>query len=67
MQQYGWLDPADRLADLGTVSNITRTQAVGAWQAASVKAKLAGDLYWQLGTTQLSFGNSTNVSIKSPV
>ncbi|KAF8323771.1 glycoside hydrolase [Clavulina sp. PMI_390] len=60
MEEYGWLTEADRIAYLGITSNITRTQAVGAWQRASVQQRLSGDLYWQFGTTDLSFGNSTD-------
>lgn len=54
------MTPAARLSNLGTVSNYTRIEAVGAWQNASVAHKLAGDQFWQLGVENLSFGNSTD-------
>ncbi|KDQ07532.1 glycoside hydrolase family 5 protein [Botryobasidium botryosum FD-172 SS1] len=60
LEEYGWLSPEGRLKNLGTVSNITRTQAVGEWQATSVAEKLAGDMYWQFGVNGLSFGKSTD-------
>lgn len=51
----------DREAWLGKTSNTTRIQALGAWQQASIQGRLGGDLYWQFGTRDLSFGNSTDV------
>lgn len=69
-EEYGWLVEADREAWLGVTSNITRTQAIGAWQNAVITHKLAGDMYWQLGVDGLSFGNSTDdgftIYMKSP-
>jgi len=45
-EEYGW--PFE----------ITRVQAVSAWQEESVKKRLAGDLFWQLGIKDLSSGES---------
>jgi mannan endo-1,4-beta-mannosidase len=59
-EEYGWLRDEDRQAWLGRSSNITREEAIGAWQEAGYQHKLAGDMYWQLGVGGLSFGNSTN-------
>lgn len=47
-EEYGWLVEADREAWLGVTSNITRTQAIGAWQNAVITHKLAGDMYWSV-------------------
>ncbi|KAG8848677.1 hypothetical protein FRB91_010595 [Serendipita sp. 411] len=69
-EEYGWLLDSDRQAWLGRSSNVTRNEAIGAWQAAAIKYKIAGDMYWQLGVDGLSFGNSTNdgftIFMKSP-
>ncbi len=63
--QYGWLTPELRQEYLGRTSNVSRIDAVGAWQRASLRGKLAGDLYWQFGIKQgLAGGPSTDVSAK---
>jgi mannan endo-1,4-beta-mannosidase len=59
-EEYGWLLDEDRQAWLGRSSNITREEAIGAWQKAAIDNKLAGDMYWQLGVDGLSFGRSTD-------
>jgi mannan endo-1,4-beta-mannosidase len=66
-EEYGWLLDADRQAWLGRSSNITRQEAIGAWQQANIDHKLAGDMYWQLGVTGLGFGRSTDVSNYHPI
>jgi len=69
-EEYGWLLEADREAWLGVTSNITRVQAIGAWQTAIINHGIAGDMYWQLGVDGLSIGNSTDdgftIYLKSP-
>ncbi|CCA73942.1 related to beta-mannanase [Serendipita indica DSM 11827] len=69
-EEYGWLLDENRQAWLGRSSNITRVEAIGAWQKAGLDHKLAGDMYWQFGTDGLSFGNSTDdgftIYLKSP-
>ncbi|KAF8752130.1 Cellulase (glycosyl hydrolase family 5) [Rhizoctonia solani] len=59
-EEYGWMTPEARLENLGIVSNYTRLQAIGPWQKAVLEHKLAGDQFWQLGISNLSFGRSTN-------
>ncbi|KAF9892614.1 hypothetical protein FE257_001016 [Aspergillus nanangensis] len=56
-EEYGWLTDAGRLANLGTVSNITRIQAVGGWQAISLKEKMS-DMFWQFGYSGYSYGRN---------
>jgi hypothetical protein len=63
--QYGWLTDPARLQYLNKVSNVSRIEAVGAWQQAAVQTKMAGDMFWQLGVDGLSFGDSTDVSVLS--
>ncbi|KZS88181.1 glycoside hydrolase [Sistotremastrum niveocremeum HHB9708] len=61
MEEYGWLSVAGREQNLGTTSNYTRVEAVGAWQEAALEHKLAGDLFWQFGLEKgLSTGTSTD-------
>ncbi|QRW26055.1 Cellulase (glycosyl hydrolase family 5 protein) [Rhizoctonia solani] len=55
-EEYGWMTPEARLENLGIVSNYTRLQAIGPWQKAVLEHKLAGDQFWQLGISNLSFG-----------
>ncbi|KAJ0426715.1 mannan endo-1,4-beta-mannosidase C [Aspergillus carlsbadensis] len=56
-EEYGWLTDEGRLENLGTVSNITRLEAVGGWQAISVKEKMP-DLFWQFGFSGYSYGRN---------
>ncbi|PLN85681.1 glycoside hydrolase superfamily [Aspergillus taichungensis] len=56
-EEYGWLTPEARRENLGTVSNITRIQAVGGWQAISVEEKMP-DLFWQYGYSGYSYGKN---------
>ena len=58
------MTPAARLSNLGIVSNITRIEAVGAWQQTAIKEKLSGDNFWQLGIASgLSTGPSSDVGL----
>jgi len=59
MEEYGWMTDVARLSNLGTVSNTTRVEAEGLWQATALSARMP-DLYWQLGVSGLSFGDSTD-------
>lgn len=54
-EEYGWLTPEARLEYLGTVSNYTRLQAVGGWQAISIEEKMP-DMFWQFGYSDFSWG-----------
>ena len=45
-EEYGWLLDVDRQAWLGRSSNITREEAIGAWQKAVLQNGIAGDMYW---------------------
>ncbi|KAL4916741.1 glycoside hydrolase superfamily [Aspergillus aurantiobrunneus] len=56
-EEYGWLTPQGRLDNLGTVSNITRLQAVGGWQRISVQEKMP-DMFWQYGFSGYSYGRN---------
>ncbi|KAL4866952.1 mannan endo-1,4-beta-mannosidase C [Aspergillus spectabilis] len=56
-EEYGWLTPEGRWDNLGTVSNITRLEAVGGWQRISLKEKMP-DLFWQYGYSGYSYGRN---------
>ncbi|KAL4778693.1 glycoside hydrolase superfamily [Aspergillus varians] len=56
-EEYGWLTPEGRLENLGTVSNITRLQAVGGWQRIGQQEKVP-DLFWQFGYSNYSYGRN---------
>ncbi|KAK1139424.1 hypothetical protein N8T08_000787 [Aspergillus melleus] len=56
-EEYGWLTPEARMANLGTVSNITRLEAVGGWQRISVEEKMP-DMFWQYGYSGYSYGRN---------
>ncbi|RDW76884.1 glycoside hydrolase 5 family protein [Aspergillus mulundensis] len=56
-EEYGWLTPQGRLDNLGTVSNITRLEAVGGWQKISLKEKMP-DMFWQYGFSGYSYGRN---------
>ncbi|KAL4892211.1 putative mannan endo-1,4-beta-mannosidase C [Aspergillus ambiguus] len=58
-EEYGWLTPEARLQNLGTVSNITRIEAVGGWQQISVSERMS-DMYWQYGYSGYSYGRNHN-------
>lgn len=53
----GWLTPQGRLDNLGTVSNITRLEAVGGWQNISLHEKMP-DMFWQYGFSGYSYGRN---------
>lgn len=56
-EEYGWMTDEARQEYLGTVSNITRTQAVGGWQKIGLEEKMP-DLYWQFGYSGYSYGRN---------
>ncbi|KAL4757688.1 glycoside hydrolase 5 family protein [Aspergillus foveolatus] len=56
-EEYGWLTPQGRLDNLGTVSNITRLEAVGGWQRISLREKMP-DMFWQFGYSGYSYGRN---------
>ena len=45
-EEYGWMTPEARLANLGTVSNYSRLEVIGPWQKIVYEEKIAGDMYW---------------------
>jgi len=60
-EEYGWMLPSVRLADLGETApaNETRVAVVGAWQNISLSYRMS-DTYWQLGVCGLTTGCSTD-------
>ncbi|KAF1840086.1 glycoside hydrolase family 5 protein [Cucurbitaria berberidis CBS 394.84] len=56
-EEYGWLTDAKRKEVQNKTSNITRTQALGLWQATSIKEGMS-DLYWQFGYGGYSYGRN---------
>ncbi|KAF2163063.1 glycoside hydrolase family 5 protein [Zasmidium cellare ATCC 36951] len=56
-EEYGWLSPAARLADLGKVAplNETRVAVLSQWQATSLWERMP-DMYWQFGFDGYSTG-----------
>jgi mannan endo-1,4-beta-mannosidase len=58
-EEYGWLTDDKRMEYLGKTSNITRTEALGRWQAISLAAEMP-DLYWQYGYSGYSYGKNHN-------
>ncbi|KAH8902829.1 glycoside hydrolase [Coniochaeta sp. PMI_546] len=59
-EEYGWLTPAARLQNLGTVQNATRVEVVGGWQRIGIEERLAGDMYWQFGFSGYSYGRNND-------
>lgn len=51
------MTPEARLENLGTVSNITRIEAVGGWQKIAVEERMS-DMYWQYGYSGYSYGRN---------
>ncbi|KAH7313757.1 putative mannan endo-1,4-beta-mannosidase C [Stachybotrys elegans] len=58
-EEYGWLTDEARLEYIGTVSNWTRLEAVGLWQATSLAEKMP-DMFWQFGYSEYSYGRNHN-------
>lgn len=56
-EEYGWLTDEARLEYVGTVSNITRIEAVGGWQEIQVEEKMP-DMFWQFGFSDYSYGRN---------
>lgn len=57
-EEYGWMTPAARLAQLAQVRPESRLQAEGEWQAIMIEEKMAGDMYWQFGFSNYSYGRN---------
>ncbi|KAM7184253.1 endo-1,4-beta-mannosidase [Naviculisporaceae sp. PSN 640] len=57
-EEYGWLTPEARLQNTGKVFKETRTEVLGKWQSIGVEEKLGGDMYWQYGYSQYSYGRN---------
>ncbi|AEO71901.1 glycoside hydrolase family 5 protein [Thermothielavioides terrestris NRRL 8126] len=57
-EEYGWLTPDKRLALTGKVDNRTRVEVMGGWQKTMVAEKMAGDMYWQFGFSNYSYGRN---------
>ncbi|KAG9254031.1 endo-1,4-beta-mannosidase-like protein [Emericellopsis atlantica] len=58
-EEYGWLTDEARLEYVGTVSNISRVEAMGGWQEIAVEEKIP-DMYWQFGYSEWSYGRNHN-------
>jgi len=58
-EEYGWLTPAARLSNLGTVSNATRLDVLGQWQVITLQEKMS-DMYWQYGYSHFSYGKNND-------
>jgi mannan endo-1,4-beta-mannosidase len=60
-EEYGWLNPANKLAWLGVTANPneTRVSVMSEWQKLSLNYSMS-NMYWQLGVCGLSFGCSTD-------
>ena len=59
-EEYGWMTPEARLETLGQVRNETRLEAIGGWQETALREKMAGDMYWQFGYSEYSYGRNHN-------
>lgn len=51
------MTPEARLEYLGTVSNITRVEAVGGWQNITIEEEMS-DMFWQFGYSHYSYGRN---------
>ncbi|KAK7757376.1 hypothetical protein SLS62_000388 [Diatrype stigma] len=56
-EEYGWMTDEARQEYLGTVSNITRLEAIGGWQEIGLEEKMS-DMYWQFGYSGYSYGRN---------
>lgn len=56
-EEYGWLTDDKRQEYLGKTSNVTRLEAIGLWQATSLKEKMP-DMFWQFGFSNYSYGRN---------
>lgn len=56
-EEYGWMTNEARQENLGTVSNITRSEAIGGWQRIGLEEKMS-DMYWQFGYSGYSYGRN---------
>jgi mannan endo-1,4-beta-mannosidase len=56
-EEYGWLTDDKRQEYLSKTSNVTRLEAIGLWQATSLKEKMP-DMYWQFGYSGFSYGRN---------
>ena len=58
-EEYGWMTNEKRQEYLSTTSNITRTEALGLWQATSINEGMS-DMYWQFGYGGYSYGKNND-------
>ncbi|KAF1835610.1 glycoside hydrolase [Decorospora gaudefroyi] len=58
-EEYGWLTDDKRQEYLGRSSDVSRTEALGEWQATSLREKMS-DMYWQFGYGGYSYGANHN-------
>lgn len=58
-EEYGWLTDQKRLEYLNKVSNISRLEAMGAFQKTALEEKMP-DMYWQFGYSGYSYGRNHN-------
>ncbi|RYP74987.1 hypothetical protein DL771_002635 [Monosporascus sp. 5C6A] len=56
-EEYGWMTNEARLKYLGSVSDITRLEALGGWQDITLEERMS-DMYWQFGYSGYSYGRN---------
>lgn len=57
-EEYGWLTSEARLKYLGYVDNTSRIDIESGWQQIALQERLAGDMYWQFGLSNFSYGKN---------
>lgn len=57
-EEYGWMTAKARWEQLGRIALQGRPQVVGDWQALMIKEKMAGDMFWQFGFSNYSYGRN---------
>ncbi|KAJ1325908.1 mannan endo-1,4-beta-mannosidase [Microdochium nivale] len=57
-EEYGWMTAKARWEQLGRIALQGRPQVVGDWQALMLKEKMAGDMFWQFGFSNYSYGRN---------
>jgi mannan endo-1,4-beta-mannosidase len=59
-EEYGWLTSEARFENLGYIDNTSRVDVESRWQAIALEEKLAGDIYWQFGYSNYSYGRNND-------
>lgn len=60
-EEYGWMTPAARLANLNetAAANETRVAVLGQWQAITEEVQMS-DMFWQFGFSNYSYGRNND-------